>query len=230
MAQKNRKKVQKGAPWGVIILLTFFYIGIPLMLSKLHKDKENTLANAKKTIIVGRIIFAMGLVYAFMGFTGTMIIEDGSNENGKAALMVALFFIVVGCAIIIHANKYKKLGLKYERYIPVISGSPTGSLDDMAAVIGEAFDDTSQNIQNLIDAGLLENSYIDQTRRILVSSVVGSMCRTQTVQTSSDVNYDQQTRAAKSEVKTVKCPNCGGVNNIVNGAENICDFCGSPIE
>ena len=26
----------------------FFYIGIPLMLSKLHKDKENMIANAKK--------------------------------------------------------------------------------------------------------------------------------------------------------------------------------------
>lgn len=229
MARNNVKKA-KGAPWGVIIffLIFFFYIGIPLMLSKLHKDKEHMLANAKKTMTVGWIIFGFGVIYM------VVCLAEGLAAEGVSGIRTLVIGTAVSCsggyAIVRHAKKYKMLGLKHERYILAASRLPVGSLDDMAYVLGETFEVTSQNVQDLIDNGLLEDSYIDQTRRILVSPVVGSRYRTQLGQGSADTGDAPQAKDSKPEVRAVKCPNCGGMNYITNGAGNICDYCGSPLE
>ncbi len=229
MARNNVKKA-KGAPWGVIIffLIFFFYIGIPLMLSKLHKDKENMIANAKKTMTVGWIIFGFGVIYMVVCLT------EGLAAEGVSGIRALVFGTAVSCgggyAIVRHAKKYKMLGLKHERYILAASRLPVGSLDDMAHFLGETFEVTSQNVQDLIDNGLLEDSYIDQTRRILVSPVVGSKYRTQPGQALADTGNAPQAKDPEPEVRAVKCPNCGGVNHITDGTGNICDYCGSPLE
>ena len=229
MARNNVKKA-KGAPWGVIIffLIFFFYIGIPLMLSKLHKDKENMIANAKKTMTVGWIIFGFGVIYMVVCLT------EGLAAEGVSGIRALVFGTAVSCgggyAIVRHAKKYKMLGLKHERYILAASRLPVGSLDDMAHFLGETFEVTSQNVQDLIDNGLLEDSYIDQTRRILVSPVVGSRYRTQPGQALADTGNAPQAKDPEPEVRAVKCPNCGGVNHITDGTGNICDYCGSPLE
>ena len=92
MAQKNAEKTKQGASWVAITLLLifFFYAGIPLMLNKLHKDKFNMVTNAKRTAAVGWIIFGLGIVYLLMGLTGGLATEDGTNVVGMVIVMVAL--------------------------------------------------------------------------------------------------------------------------------------------
>lgn len=173
MAQNNTQKAKRGASWGAIIalLISCFYVGIPVMINKLHREKENILANAKKTTYVGLVFVGIGCMYALKGFTGSLTAEDGSSILRRVIVMTALL-CSCGLAIIIHAKKYKNLGLLYARYLPVVSKSPDGSLDDMAKVLRETFDETTKNIQSLIDANLLEDSYIDMSSRILVSPKV----------------------------------------------------------
>lgn len=231
MSQKNGSKTSKGASWAVIIILLIFfcYVGIPLMLSKLHKDTENMLFNAKRTITVGWIFFAIGCMYLFLGLTGLLEPDDGSNFTGYLVFIVVLL-CGGGYAIVRHAKKYRNWGLMYERYLPVLSGLPTGSLDELAETVGETYDVTSKNIQNLIDIGLLENSYIDKTRRSLVSPVVSSTYRPKQSSDEAEVKNTQQAKPRASKVHTIKCPNCGGVNNVTEGAVNICDYCGTALE
>ena len=231
MAQKNAEKTKQGASWVAITLLLifFFYAGIPLMLNKLHKDKFNMVTNAKRTAAVGWIIFGLGIVSLLMGLTGGLATEDGTNVVGMVIVMVALC-CGGGYAIVRNAKKYKNLGLMYECYLPVVTASTTGSLDDISEAIGEIYDVTVCNIQKLIDAGLFENSYIDKTRRSFVSPLVSSMHRPQQVYSDASHRYVQPDKVVVPKTKTVKCPNCGGVNTVTEGAENICDFCGSPLE
>lgn len=138
MAQKNAEKTKQGASWVAITLLLifFFYAGIPLMLNKLHKDKFNMVTNAKRTAAVGWIIFGLGIVYLLMGLTGGLATEDGTNVVGMVIVMVALC-CGGGYAIVRNAKKYKNLGLMYECYLPVVTASTTGSLDDISEAIGE---------------------------------------------------------------------------------------------
>lgn len=231
MPQKNTTKTKQGASWGTIIFLVifFFFAGIPLMLHKLHKDKANMLTNAKRTMTVGWIIFGLGIVYLVLGLTGDLTYEDGTSAVGMIIVMVALC-CGGGYAIVRNAKKYKNLGLMYERYLPVVSASATGSLDDISEAIGEVYDVTADNIQKLIYAGLFENSYIDKTRRSFVSPLVSSMPRPQQGYSAVEHGYVQTNRGSAPKTKTVKCPNCGGVNTVTEGAENICDFCDSPLE
>ena len=150
MAKNQKNKLKQGTSWGVItfLLIFCFYIGIPLMLRKLHKDKENMIENARKTTIVGWIIFGLGCFYLLMGLTGELVVEDGSSVVGGVIMMLVLC-CGGGYAIVKHAKKYKNLGMMYERYLTIVANLPTGSLCDIADAIGEEVEVTTQNIQRL---------------------------------------------------------------------------------
>ena len=108
MTQKHGNKRIQEIPWGVIfILLIFFcYVGIPLMLIKLHRDKENMLSNAKKTAAVGWVICALGFIYFIMGITGGIKTNDGSSIVGSSIVLVTICFCG-GYAIVRNAKKYE---------------------------------------------------------------------------------------------------------------------------
>lgn len=182
------------------------------------------LVNAKRTTTVGWVIFAFGIIYLLMGLTGSLTTEDGSSAVGVIIMMVALC-CGGGYAIVRNAKKYKNLGLMYERYPPVVSNFATGSLDDVAEAIGETYDMTADNIQKLIEAGLFENGYNDKTRRCLVPPLVSSMNRA----SNTVINHSYE-NVSVPQTKSIKCPKCGGINTVTEGAENICDFCGSSLE
>lgn len=240
MGRKNRASAgsnfMQWASWTIITLcLVFcFYIGIPLMLIKLHRDKANMLSNAKRTAVVGWIFFGFGCFYLIAGLTGNLVIDDGSSIVFGLIVMVTLF-CGGGYAIVRYAKKYKKLGLLFERYLPVASRSPNGSLDDIAGALGEAYEKTEENIQKLIDAGLFEHSYIDKMCRCLVSPVVSSTYQPQPGYSAAGRNgmHQQQSSAESTPAAgmiTVKCNGCGGINTVLQGRVCECEYCGSAIK
>lgn len=212
MAQKNANQSGRGIPWFLwLFLFPFLILAFPfLMVSKLHKEKDSILNNAKNTEITGWVYVALGCVYLLFGLTGDLRYEDGRSAIGAAIIMFALF----GCggyAVVRNARKYKALGLMYKRYYPVVSGSATGSLDKISEVLGEPYETTVVNTQKLIDAGLFENSYIDKNNRKIISPIVSCMYK-------------------PKSVCTVNCPHCGGMNNILKGQVVECEYCGSIIK
>lgn len=229
--------IKQGAPWNIIVLLLilFFPAGIVLMLTKLYTDKTNIFSNAERTTTVGWIFVGLGVIFWLMHLAGGFKAVDGRNIDSQI-LTVIIFCSGIGLAIIFNARKYRKIGLMYQKYLPVLSASTTGSLDDIAVSVGEAYDVTSANIQKLIDMGVLKNSYIDKSSRCLISPLVGSMVKQTSNKTVSEANnyYSQQTTTAeqksKPKVKTIKCPNCGGVNNVTEGSSKLCEFCDSVLE
>ena len=75
----------KGASWGIIVLLYIFFFpaGLVLMLMKLHKEKNNYMANGRVVAIVGWIFFILGIFYALMGFSGSLNVSNtGGTING----------------------------------------------------------------------------------------------------------------------------------------------------
>ncbi len=224
--------VKQGASWGFIILLLIFFfpVGIGLMIVKLHKDKAHFTSNGKKTAIVGWVYIGFGILYMLMGLTGGLDTSAGSSVVSGVITML-IVCCGGGYAIVHHGNKYKKLGLVYDKYVPVISSTPDGSLDSIAEKLGETYDTSTENIQKLIDMGLLKDSYVDKSNRSIVSPLVATITRTNKYRLEPNQNTNATAQPAQStpKVKTVKCPNCGGINTFTENADNICDFCGSPL-
>lgn len=218
LGTKVKAKSHKIVPWSVIILLLFFFfpIGIVLILVKLHKDSENFITNGKGTAKVGWVFFGLGIIYLFMALG-----EIGTKSNYVLMFAVGALCCVGGFALVRHGNKYKNMGLKFARYFPCIANSRDGSLYRIASSSGILYDTVCSDIQSMINLGLLPDSYIDISSQRLISPLIKKD------RYMDSFSYMEE--ATKKLKKTVKCPNCGGINQITCD-DNMCEFCGSPLE
>ena len=209
-------KEKKGTSWGVIILLLFLFfpVGIWLAISKLHKETENFTKNGKNVFIIGIVFAACGIIY----LTG-----------GTDTIAAFLFFEALGAVMIWQGNSYKKLGQKYEKYHSVLVNSTDGSIDNMTSILGVNYDQAVADLNMMIGKGLFPDSYVNMDERTLVSPLL----RRTFEPIAPDISNSQSDAAdtpSASQVKTIKCPNCGGINTINIGDDNLCDYCGSPLE
>lgn len=215
--QMNSQKVKspKGAPWALIIFFMFFFfpVGIVLMLSKLHKEKDNCIGNGKGTAAVGWVFFGLGIFYVLIGFTGGLETEDGASVVSGVIFMTALC-CGGGYALVRHGNKYKKLGSAYMRYSAIIAGTPNGSVDLIASACQTPVNDVCEELQKMINLGFFPSCYIDLNKKIFVSPYLRE---------NTPVVHSEDEKP-----KVVKCPNCGAVNTVRDGISQ-CEYCGTPL-
>ena len=207
---------KQGTSWGVIILLLvlFFPVGIGLAISKLHKEHENYAKN-------GKTVFIIGIVFAFLG-----IVALAGEGDTFASFLI---FAGLGAVMIWQGLSYKKLGQTYEKYRSVLVNSADGSIDNMASILGVDYDQAVADLNEMIAKGLLPDSYVNKDDRSFVSPLLQKSFES----FAPEIPYPQVGAAvtrSTPQVKTIKCPNCGGINTINIGDDNLCDFCGSPLE
>ena len=206
---------KQGASWGVIILLLvlFFPVGIGLALSKLHKESENFAVNGKNVLITGIVFAALGLLYL---------------SAGKDAVPAFVVFGALGAIMIWQGHSYKKLGQTYQKYRRVLINSADGSIDNLASVLGVNYDRAVADLNRMIGKGLFPDSYVNDDERCFKSPLLQKGY----VSFAPELSYPLGGADASRSVprtKSVKCPNCGGINTINVGGDNLCDFCGSPL-
>ena len=207
---------KQGASWGVIIVLLvlFFPVGIGMALSKLHKEPENFVKNGKNVFITGIVFAALGLVYL---------------SGGKDTIAAFIIIGGLGAVMIWQGLSYKKLGQTYEKYRSVLVNSADGSIDNMASILGVNYDQAVADLSKMIAKGLLPDSYVNKDDRSFVSPMLQKTFGSFVPEISYPQGGATVTRSVP-QVKTIKCPNCGGINTINIGDDNLCDFCGSPLE
>lgn len=209
MKQNMHSESSVGMSWPVIgiVFVCFFPIAIVMMLMKLHKEKENYISNGKIIKIIGWIFCAIGIIYLIAGVTGGLEASEGESVISGVIMMLAVC-CGGGYALAMHGQKYQKLGLDYQKYVPLLERSIDGSLDKIAAACGETYEATSSSIKKLVDAGMISEGYVDCVGRCFVT--------------------DQVKKEVK--IRTVECSHCGGVSKVLAGQEPICEYCGMPIE
>lgn len=221
---RQSKKVMRGAPWGIIFISFIFIIplGIYLMMSKLHNDIENMESNARKTAFVGWLLIGLAIMGAYVGVNA-----NGENVDINRLLVPLVLYVLLliggGWAIIRNARKYQIIGLKYNRYMPVLRNSPDGKLDNIATKVDRTYEDVYRDLQILIHMNLLPDTYIDEPERMLV----GPMFRKPTpdlTHQSMQINPSMQIKP-----RAVKCLNCGGITE-VKTEYGKCEYCGSPLK
>lgn len=211
-----QKGPSKGVRWSIIVALLFFVypVGIGFVLAKLFQDKQYYDVNGKRTAIVGWVFFGFGVMFTLASCSPEFWADGGESLLG-GTIMTCLLFWGAGAVLIHLGNKYKRLGQMYNQYVTVILQMTDGSIERIARAVGQETAACRTNLQKLIEIGLLEGSYIDNEHGILVSPLIGRAVA---------AGY------SVPKAKTVQCPNCGGSNTVIEGGENVCEFCGTYIE
>lgn len=221
---------QKGLPWLVIALayILFFPAGIYLMVVKLNKDSGNMIGNGKCAKRVGKVFLAFAVIYLLLVFFDSMQFTKEQGDN--LVLMFAIFFII-GIFHLLYGKKYMKLGEDYEKYAAAIKHNRNGSLDLLAQNTGDSYETVCSKLQKMINMQLFPGSYIDNSARRLISPIFEGQAREASCSTSAQTKTNAERESEKPEgPRTVKCPNCGGVNTITGTKGNECEYCGSPLE
>lgn len=184
--------------------------------------------NSKVKIIVekllSKVLQIVGVIWAFLGLVA--IIGGDSGMGIGYYIMCIIVFIVVGVFLFLVGRK-KKIRIKtFQSYVQVITGDPTGSIENIAAALGTSQDVVKNNLNDLIKKKYFSNAYINnETNSIIIgnksASDISTVASTSTgaAQANANIQY---------EAFTCKC--CGGMNKIVKGSVGECDFCGSPLK
>lgn len=230
MAKGKGEEIKKAAGWGAIIaaLVFFFPAGIVMAGVKLSREKDNYSSNAKGNRIIGYVFIGLGIFYFIMCLTG----QTTEPATFGQALTGLLIFAAIGSYPCYAGFKYGKIGQIYDKYMPLINESVDGSLDDIAAATGKNYDEVVSDIDVLIKAGCLKDIRIDTTNRVFTSDIMNmkktAAAKKKIMATESEIISRKE--KGLLNYKTIKCPNCGATNNVVYGEENVCEFCGSPLE
>lgn len=213
---------RKAASWGVIILLWFLFFpaAIALTVIKIKNEKHNYVSNSKVSKVIGFIWIGIGTFYTLAGLTGGLEVEEGSSVIAGVVLMDAICF-GIGYPFVHMGYKYAKLGKRNNKYIELIN---SGELDinNMSHVVGTSTNEVSKDLKEMIEDGYFKGAYVnDYTKQLIMPSNISS----DTVGIAK--NNINQARAIN---KVVKCPNCGATCNVIVGAKNECEYCGTPLE
>ena len=199
------------------MLICFWPLGLFLIIKRVSTDKTAMIKAGGKTLsTLGSVLVGLGL---FMVIVAIAL--------GEASMVVVfLFFIAGGVALLFKANKAKQEAESVKRYLSIIINGGERELDAIAATTGKQYEVVRADIQNMIDKGFLKNGYINESTRTLVLASKPAV----------RVNAQTPARAAAApgaaavpQTRVVSCP-CCGANNTITGALGECEYCGAPLK
>lgn len=182
---------------------------------------------SKVAIVVSQIIEKIEMICGGVGVAFfTSIILYCIFDDVKDGVDVIIIFLVIDllCVwVILWGIRRKKMRLEFMKYVTYLSNDPTGSLENIAAAAGTSVDIAKKNIDYMLKRKFFNNAYLDEgNNRLVLSSA-------EHIEINSPAAYNAQPQKTPAYV-SLKCPNCGGANKVIQGAITECEYCGSPLQ
>lgn len=210
--------------WPAIIVAFFLFwpAAIYLIYLRTKNSKGDVFAaatNKKVYMVIGVLLIIMGL-----------------GSIGDSVLM-GLFMIVGGAAVIYYANTLAKKASRNKSYIDMIVNQGETSIDKIASVLNVKYDVALKELQTMKTLGVLKNATINEmTHTVAVEKGVTTQNNLQGniqnsfTQISGAMNgvTDALTNAASTDAATTvssACPGCGAKYTGAQGSTITCDYC-----
>lgn len=186
--------------WGAVVF--YFYIIPPLglffLVKKVVDEKLKYYENGLRMIIIGAtlLVFTGPITIAFLiaAIKGTSVLP----------LLVIGIYTVVGLACVVVGIIIKKEGVREGKYLKALLVDKVTSIDKIVNELGYSYAKVTENVQHLIDTGLLANAYIyHRDREIIIPGI--------------------------SKKIACRCKNCGGTTVLYKNEERKCVYCGARI-
>ena len=178
-------------------------LGQSLGFNFFSKEKADMLLEVQKKYESNNLKGAFASLIIFLGLSVL------AAAFSWITILISIVFTIVGLVLIIieltRIPMYKRL----PNYFACIADSKNGSLDAISASLGYPYETVVSDIEFLINRGILEKTYINHSRRLITSPLIGEVIL--------------------QDARRVLCPNCGATNEII-GQTKECDFCGTVLQ
>lgn len=183
--------------------------------------------SSKTAIVISRLIELIEMIAGiFMtGFFSLAFIGCiGAGEGAGVALLV-LVFVALGVLLIVKSRKRKALIDEFKKYVTKLSVDPTGSISGIASSLGTSEDVVRNNLNLMIKRKYFADAYIDKATDCIIVKSLSNRKASTASQNSPQAGQNNET----TEMVSVTCKYCGGINSVPKGKVCECDYCGSPI-
>ncbi len=112
----------------------------------------------------------------------------------------------------------------FVKYIRILKHDESGTIVNISDAIGKTPQCTIEDLEKMIQKGMLPDTYIDYSMRKVVGPIVGSSRKS-----SLRSNLQATQRPAILDPRPIKCPNCGA-QNILSKVGQKCIYCDTLLE
>lgn len=181
-------------------------LGQSLGFNFFSKEKADMLLEVQKKYESRNLKGTFSLIGGFIIFHGLIALVIAFNW---ITILISIVFTIVGLVLIIIELTRMPMYKRLPNYFACIADSKNGSLDAISASLGYPYETVVSDIEFLINRGILEKTYINHSRRLITSPLIGEVIL--------------------QDARRVLCPNCGATNEII-GQTKECDFCGTVLQ
>ena len=193
----------------------------------MNKSKVAIVVN--KTVSIIQMIVAIA-IFAFFGLYTLIYIFDADTRasGGIEVLVFCLIFDALGVWLFTLSRKKSKLIKEFKKYVSAVSNDPDGYIPDIAASLGTSEDVVRKNLELMIKKKFFVNAFIDKDSNCI--KILNRQNTAAVQQQRANIPYNTPIQATPTEMVTVKCSGCGGINTLRKGEVGECDYCGSAIK
>ncbi len=201
--------------------------------------------SSKAKVVSNRIIrtvqMVIGICSAAFGIIGLLLYLKAIDST---TIVMVTFFVVIGGLLIYFSIQRSILDKAIKSYEPILSHDKTGSIENLASILGTSQDVVKKNLERLIYKKFFLNAFIDEERNRVVFNLTSNMQHGD-IQESADIHNteiqqntetQQETEISKGsnqatiEYMPITCKNCGGIGKIQKGTVYECEYCGAHIQ
>lgn len=208
----------------VLWTIFFFPVGFYYIYKRCTCNKLDASNNSKRLKTFAYILMVIGFIYFFMGMSGGMTTE-GETVDTSIFFMALIIFGGLGIIFMLKAIKLGKPGKRYLLYKSIIASGQEANISSIAQMVSEEPEKVEREIQELIDEGYFTGVFIDFNTKEIMSNQRQQMDQRIVINVVPPTALTEM----KPKIKTIKCPNCGGNNQVIDGQTCECEFCGAPL-
>lgn len=134
---------------------------------------------------------------------------DVPIEERISSFVLAISFIIISGVCLVLAWRITTSVKRFARYEIIIRELPIIELRQLADMTNTNSRKVAADLQNMLDAGYISNYYIDHQKNMLVNQNI-------TIESQGKIS--------------IKCPQCGAMNEAIIGLKNLCEYCDSPLD
>ncbi len=181
-------------------LISFFPIGMYMIIAKTLQEKTRYYKNGAVLTVVGGLLALVNLAFILL------ICVTGADSLQALIAVCAgpTYVFLIGFSLFVYGLWLKRRGRENDNFIKLITQEQVTNMDEIAARQKMSYARAADVVERLIDDGLLGGAYLyHPDREVVVPGISKKIVRV--------------------------CPKCGATTTLYASHEMICDYCGGEM-
>ncbi|HEX3076608.1 MAG TPA: hypothetical protein VHQ24_07085 [Lachnospiraceae bacterium] len=180
--------------------------------------------------VIEKSQFIIGGLLTFMFGSATIACLTNKKTSMSSTTIIMGIILLLSIKLLLLGRKRKKLRENFYIYERILAKDQAGSIDKLASCLGISANKTKGNLELMIKYKYFAEAILDhESNRVILPVQSNQDSGEEYVKIEiEEADYQQPINENRKYV-SITCKNCGGVNQVVKGQVQECEFCGSPI-